>query len=488
MPDERPNVLFVFSDQHRGSALGCAGNDDVISPNIDRAASEGTRLSNACANYPICSPSRASLLTGQYATTHGVITNDLQLPADVPSVAQAFREAGYRTGYIGKWHIDGIPRDRFTPPGPRRQGFDDFWAVWNCSHDYMDAKYYRDDDPEPVAVDDYEPIHQTDLAIEFIEDHRDEHADRPFCLFLAWGPPHDPYRMVPDEYKDLYDPKDLDLRPNVEPIMPSHSDHPGKSHTHAPPIREFSNEGDVYDEPVPYEYDDPREGLVDYYAHVTALDEQFGRLADTLEAAGIHDETVLAYTSDHGDNFWSHGLNQKGNPHRESINVPFVIQWPGEIPAGRVRDDPLSIVDVAPTLLGFAGVDVPDAMEGGEYSGLLRGEPGAEAPDAALLMSVGAGWRGLRTDRYTYARVTDEFMDEHVPPQGPEWLLFDEREDPYQFRNRVYDPDYHAIRDELDERLMERLDAIGDPFHRTCAEYVEELGIEEEWERRSNWR
>jgi len=479
---DQPNVVFAFSDQHRAHAMGCAGNDDVVTPNFDRLASNGTRYANACANDPVCSPSRGSLITGQYPTTHGVVSNDIQLPTDVPSIAEAFRDAGYRTGYIGKWHLDGVPRDKFTPPGPRRQGFDDFWAVYNCSHDYMDAAYYRDD-PELVEIDGYEPVHQTDLAVDFIT----EDDDRPFCLFVAWGPPHDPYRMVPDEYRDRYDAEELSVRPNVEPIMPSHPDHPGRSYTHAPPIREFSNEGDVYDEPVPYEYDSVQAGLVDYYAHVTALDEQFGRIVDALGEAGVREETVLAYSSDHGDCFWSHGRNQKGNPWAESINVPLIVQWPDEIPEGRVSQSPVSVVDVAPTLLGLSGVQAPDAMEGADCSAALCGDDGDE-PDAALLMGVGQGWRGLRTERYTYARVTEEFMAEHAPPQGPEWLLFDNREDPYQLRNRVYDPDYRAVVDDLDDRLEDRLDEIGDPFHADAAAYVEELGIESQWEAVNDWR
>jgi arylsulfatase A-like enzyme len=422
------------------------------------------------------------LLTGQYPTTHGVVANDIQLPTDVPSIADAFNEAGYRTGYIGKWHLDGVPRDKFTPPGPRRQGFDDFWAVLNCTHDYIDAAYYRDDD-ELIEVDGWEPIHQTDLAEEFIQTD----DDRPFCLFLSWGPPHDPYRMVPDEYRELYDAEELSVPPNVEPIMPSHPDHPGRSYTHAPPIREFANDGDVFDEPVPYEYDSVGEGLVDYYAQITALDDQFGRLVEILDEAGLRDETVLAYTSDHGDSFWSQGRNQKGNPYEESINVPLIVRWPGEIPEGYVVQDPVGIVDLAPTLLGLCGVEIPDAMEGTDCSEVTRGEDG-DAPDAALLMNVDQGWRGLRTERYTYARVSESFMAEYAPLQGPEWLLFDNEEDPDQLRNRVYDPDYADLVASLDDRLMERLDEIGDPFHDDAADYVEKLGIESQWQAINEWR
>jgi arylsulfatase A-like enzyme len=347
----------------------------------------------------------------------------------------------------------------------------------------MDAAYYRDDSDELVAVDGYEPITQTDLAIDFIEDD----DERPFCLFLSWGPPHDPYRMVPDEYRDLYDAADLSVRPNVEPFMPGHADDPGRAFLGAPPVREFSNEGDVYDEPVPYEYDSVQAGLVDYYAHITALDDQFGRLVDTLDANGLREETVLAYSSDHGDSFWSQGCNQKGTPYAESISVPLLVRWPDAIPAGTTLQSPIGIVDIAPTLLGLADVAMPDAMEGRDCSTALT-DPAADGPDDVLLLNVGSGWRGLRTERYTYARVTEAFMAKHAPLQGPEWLLFDNREDPYQQHNRVYDPAYRDLVTDLDARLRERLDDIGDPFHPDVESYVEELGIERQWETINNWR
>ena len=164
----------------------CAGNTDVISPNTDRLAAEGIRFTHAYANTPACTPSRAIILTGKYSLSNGTVANDLPLRESEITIGNVLKDAGYRTGYIGKWHLDGIPRDKFTPPGERRQGFD-FWAVWNCSHAYYGAKYFRDD-PTPIKIDGYEPVAQTDLALEFL----DADDDRPFCLFLSWGPPHAP--------------------------------------------------------------------------------------------------------------------------------------------------------------------------------------------------------------------------------------------------------------------------------------------------------
>jgi arylsulfatase A-like enzyme len=478
---EKPNVLFVFSDQMRGSAMGCAGTDEVATPTMDRIAAEGTRFDHAYANYPLCSPSRATLLTGQYPLTNRVIDNDLPLPGDVPGVAKAFGEAGYRTGYVGKWHLDGVPRDRWTPPGPRRQGFDDFWAVYNCSHDYFDAAYYRDTD-DPVAVDGYEPVAQTDLALEFLR----ADDDRPFCLFLSWGPPHDPYRMVPERYRSRYDPDDLTLPPNAAPILPGHDDHPAPPLVDAPPVREFAGPGDVFDEPARYDYDHPREGLADYYAAITALDDQLGRLVDALDEEGLADDTVLAYSSDHGDMLWSQGRNQKGAPYEESINVPFLIRWPGEVPAGRVDDTLLGLVDVAPSLLSLTGVAPPPAMEGTDLSDAFRGRD-IDGPDSVFLANIRRGWRGVRTRQYTYARLsTHDDSVAHLPGDR-EWLLFDNDADPFQSTNLVLDREYDADRARLSSLLDEWLERLDDPFL-TVEGHVHDLDMVETWNERERVR
>ncbi|MFB6218719.1 MAG: sulfatase [Halobacteriaceae archaeon] len=443
--DSRPNVVFMFSDQHRGMDVGYAGNPDVRTPNMDRLATEGMALPRTYANTPLCCPSRATLLTGQYPMSHTVIGNPLQLPTDVPSVGEAFRDAGYRTGYVGKWHLDGRPLDGFTPPGPRRQGFDDFWAVYNCSHDYFDAEYYRDD-PTPIEFDGYAPAGYTDLALEFLED-----SDTPFCLFLSWAPPHGPYDQVPDEYKNLYDAAELEMRPNTEPFF------------------EFARERG---------FDDPRETVANYYAHITALDDQLGRLLDCLDEAGLAEDTIVVYTSDHGDMLFSQGYMKKEAPWEESINVPFVVRWPGEIPADTVDESLFSVVDMAPTVLSLAGVSPPAEMEGTDYAPVLRGE-GASLPDSVFLtlpvpnnQAQAQGipeWRGVRTDRYTYVRLQD----------GTPWLLYDNEDDPYQLQNLALQNDARAMREELDETLDDWLARRDDEFLSAEA-HLRDLGRAEE--------
>lgn len=444
MTDE-PNVLFVFSDQHRGMDVGYAGNPDVRTPNLDRLASEGMSFPNAYANTPVCGPSRASLLTGQYPLSHTVVANDLPLPTEVPSVAKAFADAGYRTGYIGKWHLDGLPRDRWTPPGPRRQGFDDFWATFNCSHAYFDATYYRDD-PQPIAFNQYEPIGQTDLALEFLEG-----CEQPFCLFLSYGPPHAPYDQVPTDYTETYEPDELAIRPNAEPTTQL---------THDAKLA-------------------PRETIAHYYSHITAIDEQVGRLLDYLGETGLEENTIVAYSPDHGDMLWSHGYSKKEQPWEESINIPFAIRWPGEIPADTVERSVFSIVDMAPTLLSLADVTPPEAMEGTDYTQVMRGGD-ATVPDSVFLslpvpntqaLSQGIPiWRGVRTERYTYARLRD----------GTPWVLYDNEEDPYQLRNLALQRHAREMREGLDATLNTWLEHRGDEVL-SQEELIRTLGLVEDW-------
>jgi len=479
MSSTRPNVIVAFSDQHRGTDLGPAGNADVHTPTMNRLAVEGSYLSGAYSTHPLCGPSRACLISGQYPSTHGVVTNELSLPTDAPSIGEAFQDAGYRVGYVGKWHLDGVPRDRWTPPGPRRQGFDDFWAVHNCVHDYFHPQYYRDS-PELIREEGYEPAVQTDLAIDFI----DADDDRPFCLFLSWGPPHDPYRLVPDRYREQYDAASLDLRPNTGPIFPGHPANPTTGNTDAPPIREWGERvsPNTYEAGQPYGYEDPRECYADYYASITAIDDQLGRLVDALDDRAFSEDTILVYTSDHGDMLYSHGNNQKGCPHEEAIRVPLLVRWPDDIPAGTTNETLVGTCDLAPTLLGLADLTVPETMEGSDLSASLR-DPTQSGSDSVFL--YGENWRGVRTERYMYACVPPEHPDlSHLP--GGHALLFDDADDPYQRTNRIYDPAYHEVRTELRARLDEWLKRTDDP-HLPLAEQVRQLGRGDDWDRRQRY-
>lgn len=444
-----PNLVFVFADQMRGMDLGCAGNPDVRTPNLDRLAAEGIRAAAAFANCPVCTPSRAVLLTGRHALATRVLANDLPLPEDMPTIGESLRDAGYRTGYVGKWHLDGVPRRRFTPPGPRRHGFA-FWAAYNCAHDYLHARYYRDD-PAPIPISGYEPVTQTDLALAFLG----AGDGRPFALFLSYGPPHDPYEQAPEELVRSYDPAALRLRPNVRPIPPGPGDLSGGR--------------------------DPRRTLACYYAHITALDAQVGRLLRGLEDLGHAHDTIVVFTSDHGDMLWSHGRMMKQQPYEESIRVPLLLRWPGRVPAGRVTEQPVGLVDLVPTLLPLLGVPAPAGVQGADLSAQLLG--GAAAGPGSVYLydlvavdqSVAQGvpeWRGIRTARHTYAATVE----------GP-WLLFDNVADPHQLENLVGRPEAAALQAALQADLDGWLRATGDPFL-PGLELLRRMGLASLWNAR----
>jgi len=430
-----PNVVFVFADQWRAQATGYAGDPNVLTPNLDSLAKESINFTHAVSCCPVCSPYRASLMTGQYPLTHGVFLNDVYLRSDVVSIAEMFNEAGYETGYIGKWHLDGHGRTNFTPP-ERRQGFQ-FWKAVECTHRYNDSCYYADEN-EKLIWDGYDAIAQTREAQRYIRDHT---GGKPFALFLSWGPPHNPYYTAPEEFQQLYSADDIVLRPNV-------------------PERRAES---------------ARKDLAGYYAHCSALDMCVGDILTTLKEEGIEDDTVFVFTADHGDMLGSQGESRKQRPWDESIRVPFLLRYPAQFGQRcTVIDWPLSSPDIMPTLLGLCGIEPPATVEGTDLAGVLMGE-GKPKDEAALIACYapfgewtravgGREYRGVRTTRYTYVRDLN----------GP-WLLYDNREDPYQLNNRCDDPHHADVRAHLEGILERKLELTRDSFLRG-EEYVKKWG------------
>jgi arylsulfatase A-like enzyme len=432
---DRPNILYVFADQMRASATGCMRDEAVQTPHLDRLASQGVLFRNAVANTPVCTPSRGSLLTGRHALTCRCIVNDLRLPEEEQSIADVLKPYGYRTGYIGKWHLDGISRHMFTPPGRRRHGFDDYWAAYNCNHRYFDAKWYEDDSPELRRGEGYDADVQTDQAIAFLE----RYCNEPFCLYLSWGPPHAPYREVPQEFLDIYPPEGVRLRPNAMGADPA--------------------------------------DIAGYYAHITALDRDMGRLVEALDRLGLAENTIVVFSSDHGDMLWSHGQVKKQRPWEESIHIPLIVRWPARLPAGERTDLLVGVADHAPTLLGLAGIPVPEQMNGLDLSAALQGQPGADPSSVYINEYVSFDqardyqpWRGVRTRRYTYAR----------------WLkggavLYDNLADPYQLRNLAVEPGHEGLIEEMEGELQGWLGRLGDRFL-PGDEHIRQLDQWEEWQ------
>ncbi|MCL4402629.1 MAG: sulfatase, partial [Acidobacteria bacterium] len=325
----RPNVLFVLVDEWRAHATGYNRDPNVRTPALDRLESQSVNFENAVSGTPVCCPYRGSLLTGQYPLTNGVFINDVELKPNGVTLGEAFTGAGYRTGYIGKWHVYGSPegkyerRLKFIPP-EKRFGFD-YWKACECTHDYNHSLYYEGSETTPRYWPGYDAIAQTADACGFIE--RQAKARDPFFLALSLGPPHFPYETAPERYCDLYRTREIHLRANVPEAR-----------------RELATQI-----------------LRGYYAHMAALDDCLERLMGTLDRTGLADGTVLVFTSDHGDMMLSQGLTTKLYPWDESIRVPFLVRYPRKLGGKRRRiANLINAPDIMPTLLGLCGIRIPE--------------------------------------------------------------------------------------------------------------------------------
>lgn len=427
----KPNIVIVIADQWRAQDLGYAGNQQVITPNLDKLASQSINARLCVAPVPVCGPSRASLLTGQHVLTHGVFYNDRPLRNQAVTLAEVCQQNGYQTGYIGKWHLNGSLTKDYGPgrvapiPADRRQGFD-YWRTLECTHDYNNSPYYNEVNKRFVWQQ-YDAISQTDSAIAFINRPR----NAPFLLVLAWGPPHDPYQTAPKEYRQRYANQPIKLRPNV-PVLDT---------------LEASR------------------ALRGYYAHINALDDCMGRLQAAMKKAKLDENTIFVFTSDHGDMLYSQGQINKQKPWDESIRIPFLLNYPAALGRqARNMDVPVTLTDVMPTLLSLSGQSIPASVEGRDYAPLFRKPRLPRSDEAAFIACIvpfhqwgyrqgGREYRGIRTARYTYVRDL----------KGP-WLLYDNERDPYQLTNLVDQSAHRDVQQHLERILQGKLSATKDEF------------------------
>ncbi|MCX7012677.1 MAG: sulfatase, partial [Candidatus Sumerlaeota bacterium] len=367
----RPNLLYVFADQLRADALGWAGDAKAITPHFDRFAAQSVNFTHAVSVSPVCAAHRASLLTGKYPSSTGMVINELMMNPNHRSLARVLREAGYRVGYIGKWHLADAA-SRSIPRGPARLGFDGDWAAYNFNHQSYKGYYWKDGNGTDVrvAIPGHEPTFMTDRAIDFIAQSAAQPA--PFALVLSWNPPHDPWsrRNIPaasyELFKDAGFPVPKNFREEPDPYMDRYPDLAFQTiHGKRQWKPDFLNGG-------------LQECLRCYYAMVHDLDAQFGRLMKALDDQGLADDTIVVFSSDHGEMFGSQGRMYKLIFYEEAARVPLLIRWPGRIAAGRVCDACINTPDIMPTLLGLAGLPTPTEVEGMDLSHLCLGRPGAE--------------------------------------------------------------------------------------------------------------
>lgn len=450
----KPNIIYIFADQLRYQSCGYAGDIKAHTPNLDKLAASGLNFRQAVSSMPVCSAYRASLFTGKYTSSTGMVINELRMNPNHTCLAHCLTRADYDTGYIGKWHLyanqlgsHDDPKNSFVPRGPDRLGFDGYWAAYNFHHNYYNA-YYHTESPEKIFYGEgiYEPDAQTDLAIDYV--NRVSKADRPFILILSVGTPHDPWKKnnVPARFYDMF--KDVNF----------------------PMAKNYSNKLDPYGDGWSNIKKSPQminEWMRNYYAMTANLDWNLGRFLEAVDKAGISDNTIIVFTSDHGEMFGAHGRMKKNIFYEEAVRVPFLMRWPGRIPAGLVSDACLNTVDIMPTLLSMAGVSIPKQVEGMDLSHIAMGKEGPE-PEFAFLMNTGAcalwenghEWRALRTKRHTYA-VFSGWEQKGLPRKE---LLFDNVADPYQMNNLADDPQHAELMADFRKEMRKKMASLNDTF------------------------
>lgn len=461
---DRPNILLIHTDQQRWDTLGANGNDEIDTPNLDRLASEGVNFDQYFVQSPVCMPSRASYMTGRYPSQLGIFNNGVPLPEDTRTLPRLFESRAYTTGNVGKLHFQPHANRDHREPHPA-YGFDhvqvsdtpgvyeDAYRAWirQRAPDQLDkisvglssgAKTWQemlenedgidhphreggsaDFTPTPFPADD-DLTHSAfvaDQTMEFLEAHQDER----FLCVAGFFAPHHPF-VVPQRFLDRYDPDDLSL-----PEFPDSID--GREDT-------------------PYSDKRLRQARHGYYAMVSGVDYYVGQILDRLEDLGLRENTLVVFTSDHGEYLGEHCKYGKGFPGEDCVSrVPLIVRWPAGLKStGRTVSDIVEAVDLVPTLLECTGIQVPPDLDGESFAPALRDEP-FEGRDSALLAGGARELEGhsLRTDEFRYVLETT----------GEE-ALYDLDREHGEYVDVSADPEYEDDLARLRYRLLNRLQDI----------------------------
>ncbi len=440
-----PNIIWIFGDQHRAQSLGYAGDPNVSTPHLDRAARDGIFVNKgAISGCPLCCPFRGSLLTGRYPH-QAVAGHQERLPASTPTVGGLMREAGYHTYYLGKWHLDGFDeregRAAFHIVLPERRGGFERWEGYENNNAQNDCWIHGGEgiDAFHERLEGYETDAFTERFLRYLLERagdRREHGEaaRPFFAVLSVQPPHNPY-VAPAEWAGAHRPGEVKFRPNVPDI---------------PRIRAQA-----------------ARDLAGYHAMIENLDWNFGRIREVLAKTGLEANTHVIFFSDHGDMHGSHGQFLKTSPYEEAMRVPFIhVKGPGgygDCVVGE-RDWLINHVDYLPTTLGLAGVPIPRGLPGFDYSPHIMGRPGAlPVPESAYLQLVHPTCHPHSVDRPWRGVVTREGW-KYVCLEGQPLLMFNLREDPAELCNLALNTAFADRRRELQSLLADWIERVGDVF------------------------
>ena len=421
---DQPNVIVFFTDQQRWDTTGLHGNPLNLTPNLDRMARRGTHFSHAFTPQPVCGPARSCFQTGQYATTTGCFKNGIPLPTDARTLAHHFNNAGYRTGYIGKWHLAS---GRAAVPAEERGGYE-YWLGANAlefTSDAYDCVVY-DNDNARVKLPGYRVDALTDAAIRFVDERKDE----PFFLFLSFLEPHhqnhrDDYPAptgYAEQYAGRWTPPDLQALVGTAPQQ-----------------------------------------LPGYCGMVKRLDEALGRLLDTLHSLDLDERTIVLFTSDHGCHFKTRNAEYKRSCHDSSMRIPAAACGPGFEGGGQVNAL-VSLLDFPPTLLDAAGIAVPPEMQGRSLLPLPRGEREGWPEEVFVQISESQVGRCVRTRRWKYSVVAPGRSGTEYPDADTyaEEFLYDLHADPWELTNLIGFESHQEVAGVMRERLARRMVAAGE--------------------------
>jgi len=475
MSSRRPNIVFIMTDDHAAHAMSCYGSRINTTPHMDRIAEGGMRLGNCFCTNSICSPSRATILTGQYEHVHGVRTLSDNIDRTRTTFVTQLHDAGYQTALIGKWHLG-------TKPENRPRGFD-YWIVLPGQGLYHDPVMHEMDPDDPDRgierkLSGYVTDIITDRSIDWL---RQRDPDRPFCLLVHHKAPH--RHWEPDaKHAHMYDGETI---PEPDTLFDDYDHRAAAAREAKMRVGVHMNKGDLKRE-KPEGLDDHamrkwayQHYIKDYLRVIASVDDNIGRLLDALDAEGIADDTIVVYTSDQGFFLGDHGWYDKRFMYEESLRMPFVVRYPREIPAGSTSDAMVLNLDFAATFLDYAGVEPYDGMQGRSARAVFAGDtPGDWRKGMYYRYWMHLAHHnvyshyGVRTHRhkliYYYAEAlgASGAIDD---PRPPEWELFDLETDPQELCSVYADPANAEVVAELKAELHRLQAECGD-------EPVDEVG------------
>jgi arylsulfatase A-like enzyme len=467
MGDRRPNIVMILTDDHGAQAIGAYGSAIAATPRIDEIAESGWRLDHCFATNALCSPSRASILTGTYSHVNGVTTLVTPIDASQPTFVSQLKAAGYRTAMVGKWHMG--EHEGSTP-----QAFD-YWDIL-VGHEGQGEYWnplFRSADGDRV-VEGYATDVITDLALDWLDSLE---GDEPWCVLIYHKAPHRPWEpkpehaarfrdavAVPETFWDDYASRSSSTRRALMRLADNLNEEDLKE---APP------EGLSYEDAALWKY---QRFMADYLACVASVDDNVGRVVERLRARGEFDDTLLMYASDQGFFLGEHGWFDKRFMYEESLRMPMLLSYPRRLAGGRVLDELVTDVDFARTILDAAGVAAHPRMQGRSFWPELVGEPAAAPVDGIYyrywehddVFHHAPAHYGYRTRRHKLIYYYNDGLG--LPGTGaftypPEWELYDLELDPHELRNVAHDPAYREVREQLTRAMWLEQARLGDRPH-----------------------